>query len=110
MRVNGLLYPKLAEAPSGSMDGFNEDGDPIKGVPEYGEAIPCHIKTVTDNRRGRYEDGEFRQATFEVLVEQPAEHFRATEVKLLRDGDDLGEFKVQSVEPLAVLGRIRITV
>lgn len=110
MRVNGLLYIKRAATLPGAESGFNEDGEPIKGNPEYGEPIPCHIRTITDNRRGRYEDGEFRQASYEVLLEQPREHFTADKVKLCRYGDLLGEYDVQSVEPLTVLGRIRITV
>lgn len=110
MRENGLLYIKQAPARSDGETGFDEDGNPIAGVPSYADPIPCYIRTVTDNRKGRYEDGVFRQASFEVLLEQPGEHFTASVVKLERYGDSLGEYTVQSIEPITTQGRIRITV
>ena len=110
MRTNGLLYIKQAATKKGAETGLDEDGNPIKGTSDYGEPIPCHIKTVTDNRRGVYEDGKFRQASFDVLLEQPATPFTAKVVKLLRYGEELGEYDVQSVEPATMLGRIRVTV
>lgn len=110
MRTNGLLYIKQAPAPAGSGNGLDADGNPIKGVPDCSDPIPCHVKTVTDNRRGVYEDGKFRQASFDVLLEQPAEPFTAKVVRLIRYGEELGEFTVQCVEPVTMLGRIRVTV
>lgn len=110
MRTNGYLYIKQSAAASGEATGFDGDGDPISGTPTFSSPIPCSIKTVTDSRKGRYEDGIFRQASFEVLLEQPSEPFTAKEIRLERFGETLGDYSVQSVEQATLLGRIIITV
>lgn len=105
MRYNGVLkYEIVAES-----EELNEYGEIATGQSAaWSEDIPCSIKTNSDSRKGKYEDGEFRQASFTVLIEMsPAEINR---VKLSRLGEDLGEYRVLSVEPLASVGRIRIVV
>lgn len=89
------------------------------GLNEWGEVadtaqstwsvpIPCSIKTNSDTRKGKYEDGEFRQASFLILVEvMPFPHVR---VKLERHGEELGEYRVLSSEPLTTVGRTQIMV
>ena len=106
MRYNGHLKALIV---SEDEDSVNEYGEPITGEQEsWGEEIPCSIKTNSDTRLGKYEDGEFRQASFLVLIELAK--FDAVRIKLERLGEDLGEYRVISVEPLTTVGRIQIMV
>lgn len=103
MRYNGTLrYEILSE---GEVD---EYGEPNPAQCAWSEAIPCSIKTNSDNRKGRYEDGVFRQSSFTILLE--CIPFPYNRVKLERLGEALGEFRVMSVEPLTTVGRIQIVV
>lgn len=105
MRTNGILrYSIFVE------DGFNEDGEPLRGIQSWSEAVPCSIKTVTNNSKGRYEDGKFNQASYEVLVENDPELLSITRVKLERGGFDLGEFAVQGKPIPTTMERIKIVV
>lgn len=105
MRYNGTLkYQTLTE--NGQV---NEYGEPVAAQVSWSDPVPCSIKTNSDTRKGRYEDGEFRMASFTVLIEY-REGFAAERVKLERLGEDLGEFQVISVEPLTTVGRIQIMV
>lgn len=103
MIYNGTLrYEILAEG------GINEWGEPIEAQSTWSEAIPCSIKTNSDNRKGQYEDGEFRQASFTILIE--CIHFPYNRIKLERMGENLGEYRVMSAEPLTTVGRTQIVV
>lgn len=88
---------------------MNEYGEPVAASVAWGDPIACSIKTNNDTRKGKYEDGEFRQASFTILIELVG-GFDADRVKLERLGEDLGEYRVLSVEPLATVGRIQIIV
>lgn len=103
MRINGLLrYEILSDG------GIDEFGEVIAPTSEWSEPIPCSIKTNNDNRKGVYEDGEFRQASFTVLVElMPFPHNR---IKLERYDEQLGEYRIMSAEPLTSVGRTQILV
>lgn len=105
MRYNGTLkYQTLTEN-----EQVNEYGEPVAAQVSWSDPVPCSIKTNHDTRKGTYEDGEFRMASFTVLIECVA-GFAADRVKLERLGEDLGEYRVLSVEPLATVGRIQIMV
>lgn len=105
MRYNGnLKYQTLAE--NGQV---NEYGEPVAAQVSWSDPVPCSIKTNSDTRKGKYEDGEFRMASFTILIEC-VDGFNADRVKLERLGEDLGEYRVLSVEPLATVGRIQILV
>jgi hypothetical protein len=106
MRVNGILYYKIAAAASASK--FNEDGEPIKQKVQWSDAIPCFIQTNTHDKRGIYEDGHFTQAKYIVLVER-GKISETDRVRLNRLGSDLGEFTVQDFQNLC-LDRVRIQV
>lgn len=102
MRTNGILrYQIISET------GFNDDGEPIASD-SWSEAIPCSIKTVTNNSKGRYEDGKFNQASYEVLIETIPLDVRR--VKLERDGITLGEYPVQGLPTPTTMGRVKIIV
>lgn len=105
MRTNGTL--RFSTYIPG---GFNDDGEPIAGHDGWSEAIPCSIKTVTNNSKGRYEDGKFNQASYEVLVEPDERLLGITRVKLVRGEIELGEYPVQGRPTPTVMDRIKIIV
>jgi len=110
MKTNGLLYIKNpTRLPQGN-SGFDSDGNPIVVDEKHLVPLPCSIRTISDGKTGVYEDGKFRVASFEILVEDMGEPFRAQMVKLERYGESLGEYKVQSIEPFPTIGRIKILV
>lgn len=105
MRYNGSLK---CQTLTGN-EQMNEYGEPVAAQVSWGDPVPCSIKTNSDTRKGRYEDGEFRMASFTILIEFVA-GFAADRVKLERNGEELGEYRVLSVEPLTSVGRIQIMV
>ena len=110
MRTNGTLQYEIITG-----GGVNNDGEPIAPVTSWSDPIRCSIHANTDSRRGRYEDGLFRQASFVVLIERNA-HFEVDviadikRVRLTRGCEPLGEYFVLSVVPAESVGRIQIDV
>lgn len=104
MRTNGTLkYAKITEG------GENEYGEADNTASvEWSEPIPCSIKVLSDSRIGKYEDGEFRQASYQILIELA--EFPYTRIQLERLDEDLGEHRVISAEPLSTVGRTQIIV
>lgn len=87
----------------------NEFGELVESTSLWSEPIPCHIKTNSDNRRGKYEDGEFRQASFTILTEQ-MDNLSFNRVRLERQGEDLGEYGVMNAENIESQNRTQILV
>lgn len=105
MRKNGSIsFEQTQEG------GKNEWGEPIPAVTEWSEPVFCSIKTNSDNRKGKYEDGNFRQASFVILMETQELPSGVSRVKLTRYTEDLGEFDIISIEPILTLGRLQILV
>ncbi len=105
MRTNGYLqYLTHTEG------GFNEDGEPIMGTDSWSAPVSCFIKTVTNNSKGRYEDGKFNQASYEVLVENGQIPIDTNRVKLVRQDVELGEYVVQGKPTPIILDRVEIIV
>lgn len=107
MRTNGTLqYQTITPG------GVDDNGEPIASQSVWSDAIPCNIKTNSDNRKGVYEDGEFRVASFLVLLEADAQQkFESIKrIKLMRGSETLGEYRVICSEPLVTHGRFQITV
>lgn len=102
MRTNGVLRYQII-----SRNGFNDDGEPIASD-AWSDVIPCSIKTVTNNSKGRYEDGKFNQASYEVLVETIPLDVRR--IRLERDGILLGEYPIQGLPTPTTMGRVKIIV
>lgn len=107
MRTNGTLQYQTLSASS-----LDENGEPIASRESWSEPIACNIKTNSDNRIGRYEDGEFRVASYTVLLEADAQkqYDSIKRVRLFRGAESLGEHRVICSESLSGHGRFQITV
>lgn len=105
--MNGKIYVRKMSGESG----FDAFGNPVASPSEWYNPIDCNIETLTDTRLGVYEDGNYRAASYVVLLEADALPCRKADiVRLERYGECLGEFRVASVDSLLGMGRIRITV
>lgn len=103
MRANGTLkYAVITEG------GLNDYGEETGSTLSWSEPMPCSIKTLSDSRIGKYEDGEFRQASYQIMIELT--EFPYNRIRLERLGEDLGEHRIISAEPLATVGRTQIIV
>ena len=94
---------------------MNEYGEPVEPAIAWSDPMQCSIKTNTDTRRGRYEDGLFRQASFVVMIERNAHRdidviADIKRVRLVRGSESLGEYFVMSVVPAESVGRVQIDV
>ena len=99
---NGTICTKIRTG------GVLINGNPVRSSEIWDEPIPCYIKTNLCNNRGKVDGNTFKTASYEVLInEQP---FGAEMVKLVRYGQDLGEFTVQDIDLLPAVGAIKITV
>lgn len=110
MRTNGIMQYEIITG-----GGVNKFGEPIAPVKSWSKPIRCSIRTNTDNRRGRYEDGLFRQASFVVVIERNAHRdidvlSVIKRVRLMRGAESLGEHFVLSVVPADSVGRVQIDV
>lgn len=110
MRTNGTLQYEITTG-----GGVNEYGEPIAPKTTWCDPIRCSIRVNTDTRRGRYEDGVFRQSSFCVLIERNAHRnidvfADIKRVRLVRGVESLGEHFVLSVLPSDSVGRIQIDV
>lgn len=110
MRTNGTLQYEITTG-----GGVNEYGEPIAPETTRCDPIRCSIHANTDTRRGRYEDGVFRQASFVVLIERNAHRdidviADIKRVRLVRGRESLGEYFVLSVVPAESVGRVEIDV
>ena len=88
-----------------------KNGRPQPVVVVESEPIPCNWKAQKWDKKGKTVDGVFTQAQFEILVE--LQDFTAETITLYDttlEQRKLGEFTVQSVEPLAATGATKITV
>lgn len=104
MRTNGTLRYEIV-----SGGGLNEFGEVDGTVQEsWSEPIRCSIKTNHDTRKGKYEDGEFRQASFLILIER--REIASERIKLERLGESLGEYRILNIELLTSVGRTQIMV
>jgi hypothetical protein len=84
------------------------NGNPVRPFENWSDPIPCNIKINQHNNKGKVDGNTFKVASYVVLIETGA--FDADMVKLERDGRGLGEFSVQSIDPLDAVGAIKITV
>lgn len=65
MRINGTLRYLIYQSSS-----FDEDGVPMQGTANWSDPVECFIRTITHNNQGTYQDGQWTQASYEVLIER----------------------------------------
>lgn len=105
MRYNGTIQFEQT-APGGE----NEFGEPIPAQTGWSEPIRCSVKANSDTRKGRYEDGKFRQASYVVLIESQKLPDSIQRTRLTRFSENLGEHDILNIEPSPSVGRIQILV
>lgn len=126
MQTNGIITPSFINEET------NEYGEITASAIAWGSSARCVIVTNTDNRLGKYEDGEFRMSAYTVYIDARSplfvkletgtgetlanedwreiivkgEYLNFNRVRLERHGEDLGEKRVQSCEYFPRMGRI----
>lgn len=104
---NGFVSYLVLEGSTGSVD---ELGRPLESTARWSQAIPCRVETTTDTRKGVYEDGKYRHAEFQLLLDHHHQPFPHKRVRIERLGEELGEYDVISVTPLEAVHALRIMV
>lgn len=105
MRHNGTIQFEQT-----SPGGINEFGEPIPVKTEWSQPINCSIKANSDTRKGIYEDGKFRQASYVILIETQSLPGTVQRTRLKRFSESLGDHDILNIEPLLTVGRIQILV
>lgn len=100
---NGTVQAKIKTG-----GGLNDQGNPVKPSESWGVPIPCNIKTNQSSNNGVINGNTFSVSSYEILID--SQPFKADRVQLVRNGEALGEFKVQQIEPLIEVGNIKILV
>ena len=103
--VNG--YIQVSEKTGGGM----LNGRPQPVTVTKSDPIPCNWRAQKWDKKGKVIDGVFTQAQFEILIE--LQEFAAETITLYDTTVELrqlGEFQVQSIEPLAATRATKITV
>lgn len=103
---NGTI--QIVEKSGGGMN----HGRPVPITETPGKPIPCNIKTLHDNKRGKTVDNVFTQSSFEILIDtSTVSHFNADKVILTDNrGQVKGTFPVQEVQHLDEVQAIKVTV
>lgn len=100
--TNGYIQGQIV-----SGGGVSEDGMPIPVSERWGEQTPARIQINTYSNKGKYQDGRFIMSSYIILIQKD---FSSSRVKINLNGINLGEFDVQNIEPLKLVGRIKIVV
>lgn len=83
-------------------------GRPMESKAQWSEPKSCRILTNTANRLAQYQDGTFNAATYTMTIDG-LQTFPYKFVRLERQGEQLGEFKVASAEQLDVVNATKVT-
>lgn len=103
--VNGYIQVKVKSG------GGMLNGRPQPVTVTDSDPIPCNWRAQKWDKKGRTVDGVFTQAQFEILIE--LQEFSAETLTLYDTTVEqrvLGEFQIQSIEPLDATGATKITV
>ncbi len=101
---NGFVEFKISTG-----GGLDSNGLPIEVSESWGEKVKCHIVINSKNNKGVAKDGKFSIVTYTVFMD--LRDFETDTIRLSdRDNKVLGEFKVQNVEKLTLVNRLKIEV
>lgn len=86
-------------------------GYPVAGSVSYSEKIPCQYFLKT-NRQFVLAEGERKETEqYQILVEEQQGAFNPEQVRLSDlNGNVIGEFVVETVEPLEAVSEVRLSV
>lgn len=103
---NGTL--QVVEKTGGGM----VNGKPVPVIETVGIPIPCNIKTLQDNKRGKTIDSVFTQSSYEVLIDTLSIHHFTADKVILTDNRGVikGTFQVQDIQHLDEVQAVKITV
>ncbi len=105
---NGYMKYRLADRGND----LDDNGYAVSDTGFSGECR-CTITVITDNRKGRYDDGQYRNASYSITcnMEDVSDTFNPTAVSLTHDNKgNLGVFQVQRVEYYNLTGTIEVWV
>ncbi|MBR1809604.1 MAG: hypothetical protein IJ776_09505 [Paludibacteraceae bacterium] len=106
---NGTL--RYASATAGS--DLDENGNPIPACDADMNEIECTITAQSENRQGRYEDGQYKNGSYSVTcdMEKVGKSFNPKTIQLIHEFKGyLGDFQVQRIEYYKLTGTIEIWV
>lgn len=87
-------------------------GKPVPVIEAISDPLPCNLKTLHENKRGKIIDNVFTQASYEVLVDALlVPNFTADKVIITDNrGNVKGTFQVQDIQHLDCVQAVKITV
>ena len=89
--------------------GIDSEGMPVPVQSEWSEPIPCRIQTNTYSERGKYQDGNFTASSYIIFIPL-IPNFNPERVEITKDNRALGEFNIQYMDILNIVGQIKISV
>lgn len=91
---------------------FDDNGHPLPSVAELLEVV-CNITTLSENKKGTYEDGRYKNCTYSILIDYSSvdDNFNPVSVELTHDKKgNIGEFTIQRIEYYSLTKSIEIWV
>lgn len=102
--ANGYISAKIKTG-----GGLDANGNPVLPSVDFGDPIPCNIKTNKNSLIGKSNGNTFTVASYEILIE--ANGYEEGTVQLTDlSGKAIGEFPIMEIEPLYAVGMVKITV
>ena len=104
---NAVLFPLS------SVEYLDDNGNPISLEDNVGVECRCTINTLSENKQGKYDDGQYSNATYSVSfnMDDVGDKFYPQSVILKHDyKGDIGSFQVQRVEHYPITRTIEIWV
>lgn len=80
---------------------YDSEGNPVAAVDGRQKKTRVFIDVITENRRGRYDDGRYSNVEYEVSLDYDdvPKGFNPSSISLMHDRKgDLGTFTVQRIE------------
>jgi len=91
---------------------LDSDGLPVAASEALQQEVICTISTLTEDRKGRYSDGRYRNCQYSVTcnLEDVGTEFKdVRSVRLVHDiNGDLGTFQVQRIEFYTITQTVEI--
>lgn len=92
---------------------LDEYGNPVPANEADINEVPCTITALTENRKGKYEDGQYKNSAYSVTcdLEKVGNSFNPKTIQLTHEFKGyLGDFQVQRIEYYKLTGTVEIWV